>query len=65
MDKIGAIQADRLGPVGIGIHDHSIRACHIISRGIALGEPLMSFRGVLRGVPTLVADDAKLLATPI
>ncbi len=37
-----------------GAHEDTIREYRIDSRGITLGEPLMGFQGVLRGVPELV-----------
>lgn len=39
-----------------GAHEDTIREYRIGDRGIALGEPLVNFQGVLRGVPTLVGD---------
>ena len=33
------------------------------SQGITLGEPLMGFQGVLRGVPELISGSEKLLET--
>ena len=39
-----------------GAHEDTIREYRIDGRGITLGEPLMGFQGVLRGVPELVAD---------
>ena len=44
-----------------GPHEDTIREFRIGSQGIALGEPLVNFQGVLRGVPTLVGDDPDLL----
>jgi circadian clock protein KaiC len=44
-----------------GMHEDTIREYRIGSEGIILGEPLVSFHGVLRGVPTLVGEDTKLL----
>jgi circadian clock protein KaiC len=44
-----------------GMHEDTIREYRIDKRGITLGEPLMSFQGVLRGVPTLVGDEARLM----
>ncbi|MES2290431.1 MAG: ATPase domain-containing protein [Pseudomonadota bacterium] len=44
-----------------GAHENTIREYIIDSRGITLGEPLTSFHGVLRGVPTLVGSDSSLL----
>jgi circadian clock protein KaiC len=37
-----------------GAHEDTIREYRIGSEGVTLGEPLDSFQGVLRGVPTLV-----------
>ncbi|MCW3796236.1 AAA family ATPase [Sphingomonas sp. BN140010] len=37
-------------------HEDTIREYVIGREGITLGEPLVDFQGVLRGVPTLVAD---------
>jgi circadian clock protein KaiC len=42
-------------------HEDTIREYRIGSRGIMLGEPLMNFQGVLRGVPELVGKDEPLL----
>jgi circadian clock protein KaiC len=44
-----------------GAHEDTIREFRIGGRGITLGEPLTGFQGVLRGVPTLVGEDAGLL----
>jgi circadian clock protein KaiC len=44
-----------------GPHEDTIREYRIDGRGITLGEPLTAFQGVLRGVPTLVGSEAKLL----
>ena len=44
-----------------GFHEDSIREYCIDRRGITLGEPLTSFQGVLRGVPTLVGTADVLL----
>lgn len=41
-----------------GAHEDTIREYQISSEGITLGEPLMGFQGVLRGVPELV-DNSK------
>ena len=46
-----------------GAHEDTIREYRIDGRGITLGEPLMGFQGVLRGVPELVEDKSKLLET--
>jgi circadian clock protein KaiC len=44
-----------------GAHEDTIREFRIGRRGITLGEPLVNFQGVLRGVPTLVGEDPELL----
>lgn len=44
-----------------GAHEDTIREYRIGREGITLGEPLVGFQGVLRGVPTLVAADSPLL----
>ena len=45
-----------------GGHEHTIREYRITSRGIEIGEPLLSFQGVLRGVPHYLGADASLMA---
>lgn len=47
-----------------GRHEDTIREYRIDGRGITLGEPLMGFQGVLRGVPELVEENPKLLRAP-
>ena len=47
-----------------GAHEDTIREYRIDERGITVGEPLMSFQGVLRGVPELVRSDEELLEAP-
>ena len=42
-------------------HEDTIREYRIDQRGVTLGEPLMGFQGVLRGVPTLVGDATSLI----
>jgi circadian clock protein KaiC len=42
-------------------HEDTIREYRIDASGITLGEPLIQFQGVLRGVPTLISEDARLL----
>ena len=42
-------------------HEDTIREYRIDRRGITLGEPLINFQGVLRGVPALMGDTHKLL----
>lgn len=44
-----------------GAHEDTIREYRIGSRGVTLGEPLVNFQGVLRGVPTLVGDGPELI----
>ena len=44
-----------------GAHEDTIREYRIDGRGITLGEPLVSFQGVLRGVPELV-DASRLMS---
>ena len=44
-----------------GAHEDTIREYRIDGRGLTLGEPLMGFQGVLRGVPELVEDRPRLL----
>lgn len=42
-------------------HEDTIREYRIDNKGISLGEPLMGFQGVLRGVPELVEDPTRLI----
>ena len=44
-----------------GAHEDTIREYRIDARGITLGDPLMGFQGVLRGVPELIGHDQELL----
>jgi circadian clock protein KaiC len=44
-----------------GAHEDTIREYRIDGRGITLGQPLVDFQGVLRGVPTLVTNGPDLL----
>ena len=44
-----------------GVHEDTIREFMIDKDGVTLGDPLTAFQGVLRGVPSLVGDDAGLL----
>jgi len=44
-------------------HEDTIREFRIDKRGITLGEPLIDFQGVLRGVPSFVGRGAPLLDT--
>ena len=45
-----------------GPHEETIREYVIDARGITLGEPLVEFQGVLRGVPAYVGKAAPLLS---
>jgi circadian clock protein KaiC len=45
-------------------HEDTIREYQISKDGITLGEPLVGFQGVLRGVPELVETKANLLERP-
>jgi circadian clock protein KaiC len=44
-----------------GAHEDTIREYQIGRNGVTLGEPLVGFQGVLRGVPELVDDTSQLL----
>jgi circadian clock protein KaiC len=44
-----------------GSHEDTIREYRIGRRGITLGEPLVNFQGVLRGVPTLIGERPTLM----
>lgn len=44
-----------------GHHEDTIREFMIGAQGVTLGDPLVAFQGVLRGVPALVGDDVGLL----
>lgn len=44
-----------------GTHEDTIREYRIGKNGIALGEPLLAFQGVLRGVPELIGEEPPLL----
>jgi circadian clock protein KaiC len=44
-----------------GPHEDTIREYRIGKDGFKLGEPLVGFQGVLRGVPTLVDRDEHLM----
>jgi circadian clock protein KaiC len=48
-----------------GAHEDTIREYRIGKGGIALGEPLESFQGILRGIPTLVGDGGVVLDKPV
>ena len=45
-------------------HEDTIREYRIDAQGITLGEPLMNFQGVLRGVPELIGETRELLEPP-
>jgi circadian clock protein KaiC len=45
-----------------GTHEDTIREYRIGKKGFTLGDPLVGFQGVLRGVPTLVDADEILMA---
>src|SRR3954462_3937744 len=44
-----------------GAHESTIREYRIDNRGLTLGEPLVEFQGVLRGVPIYVGEGKPLL----
>jgi circadian clock protein KaiC len=44
-----------------GAHEDTIREFRIGTNGVEIGEPLINFQGVLRGVPELVGDPRALL----
>lgn len=44
-------------------HENTIREYRISDQGFTVGQPLTGFHGVLRGVPTLVDDVGKLMAS--
>ncbi len=46
-----------------GMHEDTIREYRITGHGLRVGEPLRTFQGVLRGVPTVMGDDAPLMNT--
>jgi circadian clock protein KaiC len=48
----------------MGQHESTIREFRISSRGLAIGEPLEEFQGVLRGVPIYMGDTRPLLREP-
>ena len=48
-----------------GMHEDTIREYRIGQSGIAIGEPLVAFQGVLRGVPVLVGSETNLLEDPL
>ena len=44
-----------------GAHESTIREFRIADDGLTIGEPLVAFQGVLRGVPTYAGEGAPLL----
>ncbi len=44
-----------------GAHEDKIREFRVDQRGITIGEPLVNFQGVLRGIPQLIGDESELL----
>jgi circadian clock protein KaiC len=44
-----------------GFHEDTIREYRIGKGGLTIGQPLVNFHGVLRGVPTMVGADHMLL----
>ena len=44
-----------------GAHEDTIREYVIGPSGITLGEPLIEFQGVLRGVPEIIGQNLNLL----
>lgn len=47
-----------------GNHERTIREYNIDRRGITLGDPLIQFQGVLRGVPDFIGDRSGLMSGP-
>ncbi|UIJ44192.1 AAA family ATPase [Sphingomonas cannabina] len=48
-----------------GHHEETIREYRISSRGVAVGEALTEFQGVLTGVPTYIGADSNLLGETV
>ncbi len=46
-----------------GAHEEAIREYRIGQTGLTIGEPLVNFQGILRGVPTLLDHTSNLLET--
>jgi circadian clock protein KaiC len=44
-----------------GYHENTIREMRLSSEGVAVGEPLSDFQGVLTGVPVYSRRSARLL----
>lgn len=47
-----------------GSHEDTIRELMIGNQGITVGEPLVEFQGVLRGIPTYIGNKAPLMENP-
>jgi circadian clock protein KaiC len=47
-----------------GSHEDTIRELMIGNQGITVGEPLVEFQGVLRGIPTYLGNKAPLMENP-
>jgi circadian clock protein KaiC len=47
-----------------GNHERTIRECKVGRGGLAVGEPLRDFQGVLTGVPTYTGNTAPLMSEP-
>jgi len=47
-----------------GAHESTIREYEISGRGLAVGDPLSDFQGVLRGVPSYVGQNGPLIGEP-
>jgi circadian clock protein KaiC len=45
----------------MGFHEPTIREFRITDRGLAIGEPLDNFHGVLRGVPSFTGTEVALM----
>ena len=48
-----------------GTHESTIREYRIGAGGVVIGDPLESFQGVLRGVPTYMGSETPLLVDPL
>jgi circadian clock protein KaiC len=47
-----------------GDHEHTIRECRVAKGGLAVGKPLVEFRGVLTGVPEYSGREDPLMDQP-
>ncbi|MEO7366533.1 MAG: circadian clock protein KaiC, partial [Gemmatimonadaceae bacterium] len=45
-----------------GNHERTIRECKVATGGLAVGDPLTEFQGVLTGVPSYLGQAAPLMA---